>query len=1749
MKKRLLSAILTACMVLTLLPTAALAATDNFGAFTVTYDGDAPSYTSPTLTLGNGTYTISGTTTSDKIVVSSGAEANITLSGVSIDANGTDAFCAFDMAGATVNLTLVGTNFLKSGKTAAGLRVPSGASLTITAASTGSLGATTSGIYCSGAGIGGSYEEACGTVTINGGTVTATGATADGSPGGAGIGGGGSALSSGSVGGTVTINGGIVTATGATNGAGIGGGGSGGTNGCAGGTVTINGGTVTAIGGSWGGAGIGGSRANYGGAGATVKITGGSVKATGGVNNAAAIGAGASGNSGSSYSSTVKNASNTTVQLYTLTLSDVSSAMAVTGLSLPGNYTYGTTDMKTDTNGVLYVYLPSGKTGAVIATTATGTYAGTIAANAATLSSAYAVSGTVSNGTTGAIVSGLTVNLFETSDSAFASSKGSATTSAGGTYTIYVPAGSYVARVAASGSYAASVSDAVTVSSAAVSGANITLARTAYAGTNAGTPTLASKTDTQVVLGAVTVASQTVEYGKNTSDTTPSAWQDAPTFNGLAANTTYYFFARVKQAGAVEAGGMSSPLTVTTKNAAPAAPTLTFSSISSDSVTITAVTGAEYSKNNGANWQDGNAFTGLSAATQYIFAVRIKETASTAVGTVTSQAQYTSAATPGAGVGYTIDYGAETISITSGYEVSSDVSFASDKLLSNGAALTLGATYYVRKAVDTTTTPNTPASAFASLTVAAKPDAPSAAAYSYDYHNEQIIFASQYEVFTATSGGSAVTSASMSVMPGGTLYIRVKATSSSPASEWTTVTIPARPATTGLSLTASRTDTTITVAAITGAEYSKDGGTTWQSSNEFTELNPNTDYAINIRYAATASSFASTPLGSMTIKTKTAPGAAPSMPSVNAQTYDSITIDTVSDYQYAITTSSTAPATWDAAETANGTKTFSGLSPATQYHVWVRVAETDTAMPSGYISKSVYTAAAVPSAGEGYTINYSAETISITSGYEVSSDSSFASDKIVSNGAAITPGTTYYVRKAADTTTTPNTPASAAVSRTFPARPETPAATGYAETVEGKNDGRISGATEAMEWKAAGGSYAAVTVDQASNGLTGLPDGSYYLRYSAVDSSAFASEAQVIAIEAGHTITVTFDSQDGSAVADITGKAYGDSVTAPADPTRSGFYFAGWYREAACTNAWTFTLDVLTDNLTLFAKWSAIPTYTVTGTIIDDTSHAVEGATVKIMQGVTVFGTTGISDTYGDFEIDNVPPGTYNLVITKGTKTAIVKVEVSGENVAIGNAALPTGNANSVLVVNGGDTPNVVVGGLDGEARAQLAHSTDNVEITLTVEEQVAATAANGNEVAGSVTDAGKQLGILLAIDVSKTVNGTPVPSYSETSGLIDIIIPLPAELRNKATYAVYRYHGAGVDAITETPNTDHEKIVIDRTNWTLTLSAKKFSTYAIGYTNPSPSPVGGGFNSIGSYTITASAGEGGTVSSASASVSSGASHTITITANAGYYISDVLVDGISVGPVESYTFSDVGASHTLSAVFAKITGLPYYIENGKMVFIGFASDASGTMKYIAPEGATVLFRENLKSFADIEGHWASGSIDFVTERELFLGTGGGDFSPQSGMTRAMFATVIGRLYERSYSEILKKDDHAFTDVDYSAYYGVYIDWAAENSIITGIGGELFGPDQEITRQEMAAILYRFAKFLKASPSDSEKAQLNYPDAAEISSWATEAALYCQQTGIITGRSGGNFAPQSTATRAEVSAILQRFIESSVNNS
>lgn len=617
----------------------------------------------------------------------------------------------------------------------------------------------------------------------------------------------------------------------------------------------------------------------------------------------------------------------------------------------------------------------------------------------------------------------------------------------------------------------------------------------------------------------------------------------------------------------------------------------------------------------------------------------------------------------------------------------------------------------------------------------------------------------------------------------------------------------------------------------------------------------------------------------------------------------------------------------------------------------------------------------------------------------------------------------------------------------------------------------------------------------------------------------------------------------------------------PNAPVREGYSFVGWYKDAAGTNPWRIQ-DTLTGDVTLYARWSAAA-YSVTGKVVDDTAptpNNVAGATVKMIQGNVQFGTTATTDANGNFTVTGVPNGIYNLVVTKDDRSVTLYVRVNNGNYDFADEwiVLPVGNKNSQLQVKGADTPSVVVDGLNELFNDPNSYTNDDrdlvanggtVVINLEVEKLDENTADGAPEL--RTLAAGQTIAMFLDMTLSKRRNNDAPTQLTTVGSLLKIIVPY--DLSGKANVAVYRYHAGTAETMTKLAYSEtapaSEGYMLDTSGNRIIVWAQNFSTYAIAYTPVSSSSGSSGGSGSSSYTITVNESKGGSISpSGSISAAYGSSKTFTITPDEGYVIADVIVDGKSVGAVGSYTLSNITGPHTISVVFKKADkadkGLPYYYnDSGKKVFIGFASDRSGTMKYIAPPGETVLFQENPKSFTDIANHWGKSYIDFVTEREIFVGTSDSVFSPDTGMTRAMLATVIGRLYERSYGPLQTAATHTFTDCSDNNWYCSYIDWSSEKGIILGVGGGKFEPNRQVTRQEMAAMLYRFAKFMKLSTEIGAGAKLNYSDADDIAPWAREASLYFQETGIITGRDQDSFVPEGTATRAEVATILKRFIE------
>lgn len=176
--------------------------------------------------------------------------------------------------------------------------------------------------------------------------------------------------------------------------------------------------------------------------------------------------------------------------------------------------------------------------------------------------------------------------------------------------------------------------------------------------------------------------------------------------------------------------------------------------------------------------------------------------------------------------------------------------------------------------------------------------------------------------------------------------------------------------------------------------------------------------------------------------------------------------------------------------------------------------------------------------------------------------------------------------------------------------------------------------------------------------------------------------------------------------------------------------------------------------------------------------------------------------------------------------------------------------------------------------------------------------------------------------------------------------------------------------------------------------------------------------------------------------------------------------------------------------------------------------------------------------FTDVStSDWFYSDVMFVYENGLFSGTDSRSFSPNASMTRAMLVTVLYRLE----GEPAGTGSSSFSDVYSGSYYEKAVAWAAANGIVTGTGSTSFSPDAKVTREQLAAILYRYAQYKKLDTDAGAKLD-SFSDAGNVSGYASEALSWAVSEGLINGASG-RLMPKGDATRAQVAAILHRFVE------
>ena len=504
-------------------------------------------------------------------------------------------------------------------------------------------------------------------------------------------------------------------------------------------------------------------------------------------------------------------------------------------------------------------------------------------------------------------------------------------------------------------------------------------------------------------------------------------------------------------------------------------------------------------------------------------------------------------------------------------------------------------------------------------------------------------------------------------------------------------------------------------------------------------------------------------------------------------------------------------------------------------------------------------------------------------------------------------------------------------------------------------------------------------------------------------------------------------------------------------------------------------------------------------TVVNQLKKATNDSTV------TTANTNIVIQTYMDMTITGVDASSEKKTITVDiqpmyrTVATTADVKNGGEIVLKGDAskavnAVQIGNPQK-LAVSGETTVSIQLPtgfATDETAKIFVQHKGYEYEATVTKDGSVyTATFTNPHGFSpftiSMTSQAVAQIGETKYISLQDAVNAV------EANGTIEIV--------------------GGTSPYTGTANKTFT--VSNKTNAEITVNGQKIKpteSYTFKYTHSSGGSSGGSSSGKTTYKVTTSAVNNGGVNASPSNAEKGATITITLSPDKGYKLDKLTVtdgSGKSVSTVKKsdtvYTFTMPASAVTVGVSYAKADETPSETK-----------------------------------FNDVSANdWFASAVDYVTGKGMMNGTADNTFSPKANTTRGMVVTVLYRLENQPSTSAA-----SFTDVASGAYYANAVAWANANGIVSGYGSGKFGPNDKVTREQLAAILYRYAQYKKYDVSVGEDTNiLSYDDAQSISSYAIPAIQWACGAGVVTGKSGSKLDPKGNATRAEVAAMLMRFCE------
>lgn len=662
----------------------------------------------------------------------------------------------------------------------------------------------------------------------------------------------------------------------------------------------------------------------------------------------------------------------------------------------------------------------------------------------------------------------------------------------------------------------------------------------------------------------------------------------------------------------------------------------------------------------------------------------------------------------------------------------------------------------------------------------------------------------------------------------------------------------------------------------------------------------------------------------------------------------------------------------------------------------------------------------------------------------------------------------------------------------------------------------------------------------------------------------------------------------------------GSPVSVPTTPEREGYAFGGWYSDKDFNTKWNFDTDTVTENINLYAKWTAriYPVTLITngGTI---ESGDVTGYTYGV--GVTLpvdvirpgytFGGWYAEADFSDgkvIEISTTDTGDKTFYAKwLSADTGVSRVIVSDQDAAI------NGNAISVTLPAGSSLPtagDIQITAAEGATVSDLSTEDGGTTWTFTVTAEDGTTEMYTIQVtiaplpAYTVTVAASSHGSVMANPTSaaagETVTLTIAPETGYTLAGLNVADANGTAITVNGSETTYAFTMPD-SAVTVTA--------------TFRLIEEPVDPTPAPTPTPDPDPSGpstgesDGWESIADEIAAADDGDSITIDmNGETEVPSDifedvAGKDVDLVFDMGDGLSwsvngqdipegtnltdldlgvDLGTDGIPVDVINAITGEkysvqitlayDGDFGFTLTAPLGEDNAgywanLYHYDEDTEAMNFEAAAeigvDGSVSLPLSHASQYAIVIDDHSHAATDVSeiftdvpaNHWAQAAIQYVYDNGLMTGISDSEFAPEATTTRAMIVSMLARM-----ENVTSAADAGFSDVAADDWYATAVNWAAANGIVNGISDDTFAPNDPITRDQLAAMLMNYAQW-KGQDTSARADLSGYSDAP--STWASEAVQWAVAEGLLAGVTDDELQPQGQATRAQVAAIMQRFLE------